>query len=81
MSDEAVKLQGMVPDHLRVRQSRILLDSLEVMPAAVVEGRAALALEAAGEPLDGDERGAEVMRGDVEQLLHLLVHGGELSIR
>ncbi len=31
MSDEAVKLQGMVPDHLRVRQSRILLDSLEVM--------------------------------------------------
>ena len=31
MSDEAVKLQGMVPDHLKVRQSRILLDSLEVM--------------------------------------------------
>jgi len=31
MSEEAVKLQGMVPDHLRVRQSRILLDSLEVM--------------------------------------------------
>jgi dihydroneopterin aldolase len=31
MSDEVVKLQGMVPDHLRVRQSRILLDSLEVM--------------------------------------------------
>lgn len=25
------KLQGMVPDHLKVRQSRILLDSLEVM--------------------------------------------------
>jgi len=31
MSDEAIKLQGMVPAHLRVRQSRILLDSLEVM--------------------------------------------------
>jgi dihydroneopterin aldolase len=31
MSDGAVKLQGMVPDHLKVRQSRILLDSLEVM--------------------------------------------------
>jgi len=31
MSDDAVKLQGMVPDHLKVRQSRILLDSLEVM--------------------------------------------------
>ena len=30
MSDEPVKLQGMVPDHLKVRQSRILLDSLEV---------------------------------------------------
>ncbi|HEY0629173.1 MAG TPA: dihydroneopterin aldolase [Sphingomicrobium sp.] len=26
-----VKLHGMVPDHLKVRQSRILLDSLEVM--------------------------------------------------
>ena len=31
MSEEAVMLQGMVPEHLRVRQSRILLDSLEVM--------------------------------------------------
>ena len=31
MSDEAVKLQGMIPRHLKVRQSRILLDSLEVM--------------------------------------------------
>jgi dihydroneopterin aldolase len=31
MADEAIQLQGMVPDHLRVRQSRILLDSLEVM--------------------------------------------------
>ena len=31
MSNEPVKLQGMVPDHLKVRQSRILLDSLEVM--------------------------------------------------
>jgi 7,8-dihydroneopterin aldolase/epimerase/oxygenase len=31
MSEEAVRLQGMVPDHLKVRQSRILLDSLEVM--------------------------------------------------
>jgi dihydroneopterin aldolase len=31
MSKEAVKLQGMVPCHLKVRQSRILLDSLEVM--------------------------------------------------
>ena len=31
MSDEAVKLQGMVPPHLKVRQSKIILDSLEVM--------------------------------------------------
>ena len=31
MSDDAVKLRGMVPAHLKVRQSRILLDSLEVM--------------------------------------------------
>ena len=31
MSDEAVKLDGIVPAHLKVRQSRILLDSLEVM--------------------------------------------------
>lgn len=31
MSDDAIRLQGMVPDHLKVRQSRILLDSLEVM--------------------------------------------------
>lgn len=31
MSDEAIKLQGMLPDHLKVRQSRILLDSLDVM--------------------------------------------------
>lgn len=31
MSDPAIKLAGMVPDHLKVRQSRILLDSLEVM--------------------------------------------------
>jgi dihydroneopterin aldolase len=31
MSKDAIKLQGMVPDHLKVRQSRILLDSLEVM--------------------------------------------------
>ena len=31
MSQEPIKLQGIVPDHLRVRQSRILLDSLEVM--------------------------------------------------
>ena len=31
MTDEAIKLQGIVPDHLKVRQSRILLDSLEVM--------------------------------------------------
>ena len=31
MPEDAVKLQGMVPDHLKVRQSRILLDSLEVM--------------------------------------------------
>lgn len=28
---EPVKLQGLVPAHLKVRQSRILLDSLEVM--------------------------------------------------
>ena len=31
MADEAIKLEGIVPDHLKVRQSRILLDSLEVM--------------------------------------------------
>ncbi|MGH6706144.1 MAG: dihydroneopterin aldolase [Sphingomicrobium sp.] len=31
MTDKAVKLVGMIPDHLKVRQSRILLDSLEVM--------------------------------------------------
>lgn len=31
MADEAITLQGIVPDHLKVRQSRILLDSLEVM--------------------------------------------------
>ena len=31
MADEAIKLEGMVPDNLKVRQSRILLDSLEVM--------------------------------------------------
>lgn len=31
MGKDAIKLQGMVPDHLKVRQSRILLDSLEVM--------------------------------------------------
>lgn len=31
MSEQPVKLQGIVPDHLKVRQSRILLDSLEVM--------------------------------------------------
>ena len=31
MSEKPVKLQGIIPDHLKVRQSRILLDSLEVM--------------------------------------------------
>jgi dihydroneopterin aldolase len=31
MGNDAIKLQGMVPEHLKVRQSRILLDSLEVM--------------------------------------------------
>jgi dihydroneopterin aldolase len=31
MSEEAVSLQGIIPDHLKVRQSRILLDSLEVI--------------------------------------------------
>jgi dihydroneopterin aldolase len=31
VSEEAIKLYGMVPAHLKVRQSRILLDSLEVM--------------------------------------------------
>jgi dihydroneopterin aldolase len=31
MADEAIKLESMVPDHLQVRQSCILLDSLEVM--------------------------------------------------
>lgn len=30
MSDDNVKLSGMVPDHLKVRQTRLLLDSLEV---------------------------------------------------
>ena len=29
--EESVRLEGMVPDHLKVRQSRMLLDSLEVM--------------------------------------------------
>ncbi len=29
--NETVKLHGMIPDHLRVRQSRIVLDRLEVM--------------------------------------------------
>ena len=31
MNEEPIKLFGMVPAHLQVRQSRILLDSLEVM--------------------------------------------------
>jgi dihydroneopterin aldolase len=31
MSEDPVKLVGLVPRHLKVRQSRILLDSLEVM--------------------------------------------------
>jgi 7,8-dihydroneopterin aldolase/epimerase/oxygenase len=31
MSNDAIKLQGIVPDNLKVCQSRILLDSLEVM--------------------------------------------------
>lgn len=31
MREEAVRLQGMIPAQLKVRQSRILLDSLEVM--------------------------------------------------
>lgn len=31
MSEDVVRLQGMVPAHLTVRQSSILLDSLEVM--------------------------------------------------
>ena len=31
MTEKAVKLVGMIPDHLKVRQSRILLNSLEVM--------------------------------------------------
>jgi dihydroneopterin aldolase len=31
MAEEVVKLHGMIPEQLRVRQSRILLDSLEVM--------------------------------------------------
>ena len=31
MAEEAIKLQGIVPEHLKVRQSRIILDSLEVM--------------------------------------------------
>lgn len=66
MAEEAVKLQGMVPDHLKVRQSRILLDSLEVMAdigfhefeigtpqrlLVTVE----LWLENASAPVDGDE--------------------------
>lgn len=31
MSEDVVRLRGMVPEQLKVRQSRILLDSLEVM--------------------------------------------------
>ena len=31
MSEDEVKLQGMIPDHLKVRQSKILIDSLDVM--------------------------------------------------
>ena len=31
MAEEAVKLQGIVPDQLKVRQGRIILDSLQVM--------------------------------------------------
>ena len=31
MGKDAIKLRGIVPGHLNVRQSRILLDSLEVM--------------------------------------------------
>jgi dihydroneopterin aldolase len=31
MSNEPAKLHGMIPPHLKVRQSKILLDSLEVM--------------------------------------------------
>lgn len=31
MSDGVVKLTGMVPDHLKVRQTKLVLDSLEVM--------------------------------------------------
>jgi dihydroneopterin aldolase len=31
MTEDAIKLTGMIPDHIKVRQSRILLDSLEVM--------------------------------------------------
>jgi dihydroneopterin aldolase len=31
MAEEVAKLIGMIPDHFKVRQSRILLDSLEVM--------------------------------------------------
>ena len=31
MADDGITLQGMIPSHLAVRQSRILLDSLEVM--------------------------------------------------
>ena len=31
MSNDTAKLYGMVPAHLKVRQSRILLDSLEIM--------------------------------------------------
>ena len=31
MSEEAVKLEGIIPPHLKVRKSKILLDSLEVM--------------------------------------------------
>jgi 7,8-dihydroneopterin aldolase/epimerase/oxygenase len=30
MSSDEIKLDGLVPDHLRVRSSRILLDALEV---------------------------------------------------
>ena len=45
MSEEAIRLAGMVPGHLKVRQSRILLDSLEVTlsprEAVVIPGQVA----------------------------------------
>lgn len=82
MSEQPVKLSGMVPEHLKVRQSRILLDSLAVMTdigfhdfevgtpqrlLITVE----LWLEDAAPPADDDPTGAwnyDLLRGEVIRL-------------